>query len=205
MTILTVKLTVDFSKRLPGFDSLLREDQITLLKACSSEVMMLRCARRYDANTDSIVFANNLPYTRESYNMAGVGDTADPLFRFGKSMSQMKVDNAEYALLTAIVIFSGEFSFFFISVVLIPLSYYSNKIFMRILSPGIKISQQTYEKCTLQICLNYSVLKNYNASIFYTRHPILYWHVTVHFQRNSATTSVIYGICLLNLDPIDLP
>ena len=97
------------------------------------------------------------------------------------------------------------FSFFFISVVLIPLSFYSNKIFMRILSPGIKISQQTYEKCTLQICLNYSVLKNYNASIFYTRHPILYWHVTVHFQRNSATTSVIYGICLLNLDPIDLP
>ena len=35
MTILTVKLTVDFSKRLAGFDSLLRADQITLLKACS--------------------------------------------------------------------------------------------------------------------------------------------------------------------------
>ena len=76
-------------------------------QACSSEVMMLRCARRYDANTDSIVFANNLPYTRDSYNMAGVGDTAEPLFRFGKQMSSMKVDNAEYALLTAIVIFSG--------------------------------------------------------------------------------------------------
>jgi len=75
-------------------------------KACSSEVMMLRCARRYDANTDSIVFANNLPYTRDSYNMAGVGDTAEPLFRFGKQMSNMKVDNAEYALLTAVVIFS---------------------------------------------------------------------------------------------------
>lgn len=111
MTILTVQLTVEFSKRLPGFDTLLREDQITLLKACSSEVMMLRCARRYDANTDSIVFANNLPYTRDSYNMAGVGDTAEPLFRFGKQMSVMKVDNAEYALLTAIVIFSGNFSF----------------------------------------------------------------------------------------------
>lgn len=32
MTILTVQLTVEFSKRLPGFDTLLREDQITLLK-----------------------------------------------------------------------------------------------------------------------------------------------------------------------------
>jgi ecdysone receptor len=113
MTILTVQLTVEFSKRLPGFDTLLREDQITLLKACSSEVMMLRCARRYDANTDSIVFANNLPYTRDSYNVAGVGDNAEPLFHFGKQMSTMKVDNAEYALITAIVIFSGNCLFFF--------------------------------------------------------------------------------------------
>ena len=37
-TILTVQLIVEFSKRLPGFQSLCREDQITLLKACSSEV-----------------------------------------------------------------------------------------------------------------------------------------------------------------------
>lgn len=36
MTILTVQLTVEFSKRLPGFDTLLREDQITLLKVYTS-------------------------------------------------------------------------------------------------------------------------------------------------------------------------
>ena len=36
MTILTVQLTVEFSKRLPGFDTLLREDQITLLKVIST-------------------------------------------------------------------------------------------------------------------------------------------------------------------------
>jgi len=34
MTILTVQLIVEFSKRLPGFDKLEREDQITLLKVC---------------------------------------------------------------------------------------------------------------------------------------------------------------------------
>ena len=39
-TILTVQLIVEFSKRLPGFQSLCREDQITLLKACSSEVSL---------------------------------------------------------------------------------------------------------------------------------------------------------------------
>ncbi|KAL0268217.1 UNVERIFIED_CONTAM: hypothetical protein PYX00_010243 [Menopon gallinae] len=106
ITILTVQLIVEFAKRLPGFDKLLREDQIALLKACSSEVMMLRMARRYDVGTDSILFANNQPYTRDSYNLAGMGETVDDLLRFCRHMYSMKVDNAEYALLTAIVIFS---------------------------------------------------------------------------------------------------
>ncbi|XKL65532.1 hypothetical protein PGB90_008952 [Kerria lacca] len=108
MTILTVQLIVEFAKSLPGFDKLLREDQITLLKACSSEVMMLRMARKYDASTDSIVFANNEPYTKDSYNVAGMGETIEDLLRFCRQMWAMKVDNAEYALLTAIVIFSGR-------------------------------------------------------------------------------------------------
>ncbi|XP_076360691.1 ecdysone receptor-like isoform X2 [Tachypleus tridentatus] len=106
ITILTVQLIVEFSKRVPWFDSLLREDQITLLKACSSEVMMLRTARKYDGKTDSIVFANNQPYTRENYRSASVGDSADALFTFCRKMCLLKVTNAEYALLTAIVIFS---------------------------------------------------------------------------------------------------
>ena len=103
-TILTVQLIVEFSKRLPGFQSLCRDDQVTLLKACSSEVMMLRGARRYDSNSESIVFANSQPYTRENYLEAELEN--DDLFKFCKTMSNMKVDNAEYALLTAIVIFS---------------------------------------------------------------------------------------------------
>jgi len=69
--------------------------------------MMLRMARSYDAQTDSIVFANNQPYSRESYNLAGMGDTIEDLLHFCRQIYAMKVDNAEYALLTAIVIFSG--------------------------------------------------------------------------------------------------
>lgn len=106
MTILTVQLIVEFSKQLPGFGTLQREDQITLLKACSSEVMMLRAARRYDAKTDSIVFGNNFPYTQSSYELAGLGESAGVLFRFCRNLCKMKVDNAEYALLAAIAIFS---------------------------------------------------------------------------------------------------
>lgn len=114
ITILTVQLIVEFSKRLPGFNELLREDQITLLKACSSEVMMLRMARKYDVVSDSIIFANNQPYTRDSYNVAGMGETIEDLLRFCRQMFAMKVNNAEYALLTAIVIFSGPYIFYII-------------------------------------------------------------------------------------------
>nr|BAP15927.1 ecdysone receptor A isoform [Henosepilachna vigintioctopunctata] len=106
ITILTVQLIVEFAKRLPGFDKLMREDQIALLKACSSEVMMFRMARRYDFATDSILFVNNQPYTRDSYNIAGMGETIEDLLHFCRMMYYMKVDNAEYAILTAIVIFS---------------------------------------------------------------------------------------------------
>ena len=69
---------------------------------------MLRMARKYDAETNSIVFANNEPYTKDSYLIAGMGETIEELLRFCRQMWSMKVDNAEYALLTAIVIFSGK-------------------------------------------------------------------------------------------------
>lgn len=70
--------------------------------------MMLRCSRKYDIKTDSIVYANNQPYTRENYRSASIGDFADALFNFCRSMCVLKVDNAEYSLLTAIIIFSGK-------------------------------------------------------------------------------------------------
>lgn len=69
---------------------------------------MLRMARRYDAATDSILFANNRSYTRDSYRMAGMADTIEDLLHFCRQMYSLTVDNVEYALLTAIVIFSDR-------------------------------------------------------------------------------------------------
>nr|AEH43772.1 ecdysone receptor isoform 2 [Amphiascus tenuiremis] len=106
MTVLTVQLIVEFSKHLPGFQTLCRDDQVSLLKACSSEVIMIRGARRYDPQRECIIYATNYPFSQENYDMAGLGNEA--LFRFCKLMCSMKVDNAEYALLTAIVIFSDR-------------------------------------------------------------------------------------------------
>merc|ERR1719468_201155 len=104
MTILTVNLIVEFCKHLPGFASLEKDDQVVILKGCSSEVMMLRAARRYDPQTDSIIFANNHPFSTENYKAAGL--RSETLFRFCRRKIKMKVDNAEFGLLTAITIFS---------------------------------------------------------------------------------------------------
>lgn len=81
-----------------------------LLKGCSSEVMMLRGARKYDPTTDSIIFATNHPFTKENYMKAGL--ESEELFRFCRRMTNMKVDNAEFALVTAIDIFSERHGLF---------------------------------------------------------------------------------------------
>ena len=57
---------------------------------------------------DSIMYANNQPYPRDNYSSASISYVADSLFNFCRRMCMLKVDNAEYALLTAIVIFSGK-------------------------------------------------------------------------------------------------
>ncbi|CAG2113271.1 unnamed protein product [Medioppia subpectinata] len=106
MTVLTVKLTVEFSKQVPGFGRLLKEDKITLLKACSSEVMFLRASGKYDTKTRAIIYASSQPYTREDHHRASVGHTADALFGFCRLMSKLNADTIVYALITAIVLFS---------------------------------------------------------------------------------------------------
>lgn len=106
MTILTVKLIVEFAKKVRGFEELTREDQITLLKASASEVMMLRSTRKYDIKTDSILFANNQPFTRDNYRKAHIGEIADAMFNFCRSTVILRLDPAEYALITALIIFS---------------------------------------------------------------------------------------------------
>ncbi|ESO11616.1 hypothetical protein HELRODRAFT_108893 [Helobdella robusta] len=106
MAILVTRLIVEFAKNLPGFRGLLKEDQIILLKASSSEVMMLRTARRYDPETNSIVFAHGTLFTPDSMILGGLKEIIGKMFEFSKSMNQLLVDNTEYALLIAISIFA---------------------------------------------------------------------------------------------------
>ncbi|NP_001161579.1 liver X-like nuclear receptor [Saccoglossus kowalevskii] len=108
LTILTVQLVVEFSKRLPGFIDLNREDQIVLLKGSAIEVLLLRAAMRYIKEDDAIVFGNGLPYSRDTLCDGGIGDIVDPMYEFSRGMVDLDLDYGDFTVLMAIVIFSAD-------------------------------------------------------------------------------------------------
>jgi len=71
--------------------------------------MMLRTARRYDPETNTVVFGNGTPFTSNSMAFGGLQGHVDSMFEFSRGMSRLAVDNAEYALITALSIFSGRY------------------------------------------------------------------------------------------------
>lgn len=75
----------------------------------ASEVMMLRTARRYDPTSDAVIFADGTAFNCDALRTGGLQYLVDDMFDFSRRMSSLEVDNAEYALLTAISIFSGKY------------------------------------------------------------------------------------------------
>nr|XP_002120859.1 oxysterols receptor LXR-beta isoform X1 [Ciona intestinalis] len=109
LAILIVQLVVEFTKQLPGFLTVSREDQILLLKACTIEVMLLRAAKQYDKKSKAINFLNGKFYDKSSFYRAGMQvEFVDPIFDFCNSMAQLGLNEAEYALLVAINTFSAD-------------------------------------------------------------------------------------------------
>ncbi|XP_062989804.1 bile acid receptor isoform X1 [Elgaria multicarinata webbii] len=100
-----VQVLVEFTKRLPGFQTLDHEDQIALLKGSAVEAMFLRSAE---------IFNKKLPVghadlLEERIRNSGISDEyITPMFHFYKSIAELKMTQEEYALLTAIVILSPD-------------------------------------------------------------------------------------------------
>ncbi|XP_076970718.1 oxysterols receptor LXR-alpha isoform X1 [Tamandua tetradactyla] len=109
LAIVSVQEIVDFAKQLPGFLQLSREDQIALLKTSAIEVMLLETSRRYNPGNESITFLKDFSYNREDFAKAGLQvDFINPIFEFSRAMNELKLNDAEFALLIAISIFSAD-------------------------------------------------------------------------------------------------
>ncbi|XP_027722570.1 bile acid receptor-like isoform X2 [Vombatus ursinus] len=136
--VLHIQMLVDFTKRLPGFESLASEDQIALLKGSTVEVMFLRSAQIYNQkvneclssasgnavrfsdhslnyhsqNADqSVIYSMEMPHNAESPTSTTSGITEDfitALFYFYRSMGELNVTETEYALLAATTVFFSD-------------------------------------------------------------------------------------------------
>ncbi|XP_048401544.1 oxysterols receptor LXR-alpha isoform X2 [Stegostoma tigrinum] len=109
LAIISVQEIVDFAKQLPGFLDLTREDQIALLKTSTIEIMLLETSRRYDPEIQGITFLKDFSYNKEDFARAGLQlEFINPIFEFSKGMNDLHLDDAEYALLIAISLFSAD-------------------------------------------------------------------------------------------------
>ncbi|NXL84934.1 NR1H4 protein, partial [Alectura lathami] len=118
--VVHVQVLVDFTKRLPGFESLASEDQIALLKGSTVEAMFLRSAQMYNqritecqssSETLSEALQQNcsktfLHYYLSSFLLLSITEEfITALFYFYRSMGELKVTETEYALLVATTVF----------------------------------------------------------------------------------------------------
>ncbi|XP_021543230.1 bile acid receptor isoform X4 [Neomonachus schauinslandi] len=100
-----VQILVEFTKKLPGFQTLDHEDQIALLKGSAVEAMFLRSAEIFNKKLP----AGHTDLLEERIRKSGISDEyITPMFSFYKSIAELKMTQEEYALLTAIVILSPD-------------------------------------------------------------------------------------------------
>ncbi|XP_063712525.1 nuclear receptor subfamily 1 group D member 2-like [Symsagittifera roscoffensis] len=108
ITILCVQAIVEFTKRIPGFLSLERKDQIILLKSSAIEVLMLHSAQYYDSEDEKLLMATGIRLSREDLANSGLHEFVEPMFDFARSMAELKLDEVEFALIIALCILASD-------------------------------------------------------------------------------------------------
>uniref|UniRef100_A0A2I3GY52 Nuclear receptor subfamily 1 group H member 3 n=1 Tax=Nomascus leucogenys TaxID=61853 RepID=A0A2I3GY52_NOMLE len=72
-------------------------------------VMLLETSRRYIPGSESITFLKDFSYNREDFAKAGLQvEFINPIFEFSRAMNELQLNDAEFALLIAISIFSAD-------------------------------------------------------------------------------------------------
>nr|XP_005991384.1 PREDICTED: bile acid receptor isoform X1 [Latimeria chalumnae] len=100
-----VQVLVEFTKKLPGFQTLDHEDQIALLKGSAVEAMFLRSAQLFNRKLPE----GHTELIEDRIRNSGISDEyITPMFNFYKTIGEMKMTQEEYALLTAITILSPD-------------------------------------------------------------------------------------------------
>lgn len=103
-----VREVVEFAKHIPGFSGLSQNDQVTLLKAGTFEVLMVRFASLFNVKEQTVTFISGTTYSLEALRGMGMGDLLGAMFDFSEKLAALELSPEELGLFTAVVLVSAD-------------------------------------------------------------------------------------------------
>lgn len=103
-----VREVVEFAKHIPGFRDLSQHDQVTLLKAGTFEVLMVRFASLFNVKDQTVMFLSRTTYSLQELGAMGMGDLLSAMFDFSEKLNSLALTEEELGLFTAVVLVSAD-------------------------------------------------------------------------------------------------
>ncbi|XP_053195031.1 nuclear receptor subfamily 1 group D member 1-like [Scomber japonicus] len=103
-----VREVVEFAKQIPGFGSLTQNDQVTLLKAGTFEVLMVRFSSLFDVKEQTVTFLSGATYSLEELRSMGMSCILAAMFHFSHKLAALQLSPEELGLFTAVVLVSAD-------------------------------------------------------------------------------------------------
>ncbi|KAA0705948.1 Nuclear receptor subfamily 1 group D member 1 [Triplophysa tibetana] len=103
-----VREVVEFAKHIPGFNTLSQNDQVTLLKAGTFEVLMVRFSSLFNVKEKTVTFISGATYSLEALKSMGMGDLLGIMFDFSEKLNALELSPEELGLFTAVVLVSAD-------------------------------------------------------------------------------------------------
>ncbi|XP_056404571.1 nuclear receptor subfamily 1 group D member 1 isoform X2 [Hyla sarda] len=103
-----VREVVEFARHIPGFQELPQQDQVTLLKAGTFEVLMVRFASLFDVRERSLRFLSGATYSLPELQAMGMGELLSSMFDFSEKLASLNLSQEELGIFTALVLVSAD-------------------------------------------------------------------------------------------------
>ncbi|XP_060756331.1 nuclear receptor subfamily 1 group D member 2a [Neoarius graeffei] len=103
-----VREVVEFARQIPGFRELSQHDQVSLLKAGTFEVLMVRFSSLFDVKQRTVSFLSGRSYSIEALRSMGAGELLSSMFDFSEKLMALQLSPEEISLFTALVLVSAD-------------------------------------------------------------------------------------------------
>ncbi|XP_033116598.1 nuclear receptor subfamily 1 group D member 1-like, partial [Anneissia japonica] len=99
---------ITFAKMIPGFTSLHKDDQVSLLKSASLEVLLVRISHWLNVKDDQFIFAKyKQMFSLEDFKGTPMYEIASDVLDFAAKFKALQLTNCEVALFTCVILLSS--------------------------------------------------------------------------------------------------